>query len=426
MPDTVLSRWAESNLKRALRTFRIACVVGARQTGKTTLVQFADLPDRCFVSLDSEKILKTAKDDPGFFLRQHAKAHPLIIDEVQKAPELIGEIKYQADRNDKKGQIILTGSADYRKLPHANESLAGRVGFTRVRAFTEAEARGIPPTFLESLFHGKLPFSGDFSRFGKEELFELILKGGYPELLGETDPVVRNDWFRSYLSQQILLDIRGQWGIRKQELMERVLGAAAIFSAKLLVKQNLTNLFEASWKTLDSYLSALQAMFLVDTLPAWTLKDYDRPGATGKLFVTDSGMMAHLLGIFTADTLLESPEKAANEGGKLTETWVYNQLVTEVEARPLWRFWHLRTKSHEIDFLVFDEKQRCIGIEVKSAESVSASDCKHLRWFGDLYGPERFVGIVLYAGRQLRSFGHGCYAVPMPALWAPPEQWEAF
>lgn len=419
-----IPRWSEARVLRSLQTHRIASVVGARQIGKTTMILNADLPRAEFVSLDTQRELEQAAADARFFLRRHAKARPLVIDEVQKAPQLIGEMKYCVDRNADKGQFLITGSADFRKLPQANESLAGRVAFTRVRSFAEAEARGCPPAFLSSLFAGKLPFQSDFGDFSKERLFELVLKGGYPELLSVRDPAERSDWFRSYLSQQILLDIRDQWGVRKKDLLETLMQMTAIFSSKLLVKQAFSGQLAVSWKTLDSYLSALEASYMADLLPGWAMKDYDRPSATPKIFSADSGLMASLLGIFTPGDAIDDAMKSANEGGKLAETWVYNQLAPEVDLQPLWRMWHLRTKAHEIDFLIFDEKQRCIAIDAKSSESVNSGDFRHLHWFRELYGPDRVTGIVLYSGSELRSCGDGCYAVPVPALWAPEREWE--
>lgn len=424
MLPVVIPRWASRIVRQGLASHRVVSVVGARQSGKTTLLRAENFPQGAFVSLDQQQVLSDVKTDCAFFLRRYARAYPLIVDEIQKAPELVGEIKYVVDRNPSKGQFIITGSADYRKLPHANESLAGRVACARVRTFAEAEARQCEPFFLRGLFDGLLPLDAEFGDFCKAQFCELLLKGGYPELMDVGDPQQRTLWFDSYVKQQIILDMRNQWGVRKSDVLERLIALAVAFSSKLLVKRTLLNVLGTSAETFESYLSALQAMFLVDLLPGWKESDYDRPSQTSKLFLTDSGLMANRMGIFHPKDILENREVAANEGGKLAETWVYNQLVAELELNPLWRMWHLRTKTHEIDFLLFNEKKECLGIEVKFSESVSPDDFRHLRWFGNLYRPQKFTGVVLYAGNRVVPGGDNCYAIPMPAFWTPEKYWR--
>lgn len=158
-------------------------------------------------------------------------------------------------------------------------------------------------------------------------------------------------------------------------------------------------------------------MYLIDELPAWESKDYKIGSKTPEIFLTDSALMAHLLNIHTTNDLLSSQEKMANEGGKLVETWAYTQLIPEVELHPLWKMHHFRNKNNqEIDFLITDEKNRKLGIEIKAAESINTDDFKHLKWFSKQV--DDFRGIVLYAGKDILSFGSRLYAVPFSALWA--------
>ena len=134
--------------------------------------------------------------------------------------------------------------------------------------------------------------------------------------------------------------------------------------------------------------------------------------------------MAHYLRIFTPEDILENYEKSQNEGGKLVETWVYNQLAPEIELHPSWKIQYFRSRSHEIDFLITNESGHIVGIEVKAGESVGSDDFRHLLWFQELVGPEHFAGIVLYAGDVVRSGGHGLFALPMSAMWSDFSQWE--
>ena len=135
-------------------------MVGPRQCGKTTLVESCGLENSVYYSLDLESNLQAALQDPGFLISQY-RSRCLILDEIQKAPILIGEIKYAVDHDHRCGQFVLTGSSDYRRLPHANESLAGRVDFVRLRTFSSAERMGAKPTFLKRMF--ERDFSGVYA-----------------------------------------------------------------------------------------------------------------------------------------------------------------------------------------------------------------------------------------------------------------------
>lgn len=408
-------RWAKDLLTSALRTFRVVSVVGARQSGKTTLVRYeCPIPSE-FRSLDIGATHKAALDDPAFFVERKA-GKSLVIDEIQKAPLLIGEIKVKVDENPQKGQYILTGSSDFRKLPQANESLAGRIGFVRVRNFTESEFRGKQATLLERLFREDIPESCSPEDCNKRLILSLTEKGGFfePQELSAED---RRNWYRSYIDQQILLDMRNLWGTRSSDTIKDCFDYLAAYSSKLLTTQSISGLFNVSWPTIEKYLSAIEAMFLVDRVPAWTKKDYDRPGKKPKLFMTDTGLMCSLLGIVNTAQRIEDLDFSQNEGGKLVETWAYNQLASEVDLHPLWAMFHLRTKAHEIDFLIEDGERNYLAIDVKSSQRVNSDDFKHIRWFQELEGLEHCIGIVLYSGNEVLSFGKRCYAIPFAALW---------
>lgn len=424
MSDVYLSRWALQELVMAMHSHRIVSVVGCRQSGKTTLLENAHLPDSKFFSLDSDQMRQVVQDDVSFFLSRNT-ARTVIIDEVQKAPpSLIGEIKYIVDRKKDKGQFILTGSSDFRKLPQAKESLAGRVTFVRVRTFTHAEKLGKQPGFLHAIFDGKLPATLDYPNTNKIAVLSMAIDGGFPELLGEHDREVRSRWYNSYLSNQILLDARDQWGARKSELLKTLLEYAAAYSSKLFSVRGLTQLVDTSWKTLSDYLSAIEAMYLVDLVPGWDFKDYDRPGKSPKLLMTDTGLMAHLLGLKKVEDIIDNHEIDMNEGGKLVESWVYNQLAPEVDLHPSWTIHHFRNRTHEIDFLITDDRGHMIGVEVKSGQSVSSKDFDHLRWFAERREHKNFTGIILYAGNRVTSGGDNCYALPMEVLWDDYTTWH--
>lgn len=413
----MIPRWALASLQKTLTSQRIASVVGPRQCGKTTLVENAHIARSVFYSLDIQANLQAAKQDPSFLIEQH-RGRCLIIDEIQKAPTLIGEIKYAVDHNSEPGQFVLTGSSDYRSLPHANESLAGRVDFVRLRTFSTAERRQAQPNFLQRLLLQDLHFDIDSSTCGKQVALMETIRGGFPRQIFDVDEESRARWYASYLEQQILLDMKEQWTIRKEDVMRSLFPYLAAYSSKPLNVQGMSTQLGTSWRTLASYINVLKAMFLVDEVPAWTFKDYDAPGKAPKLFLTDTGLMSHIQRIHNEDQLLSDPsERASDQVGKLIETWVYNQLMPEIDLHPLWSLHHFRSKSHEIDFLLTDEHGALLGLEVKASQSINQDDFRHLKWFGEQRLDHPFTGAVLYAGDSILSFGNNCYAVPFAAFW---------
>ncbi|WP_297612607.1 AAA family ATPase [uncultured Sutterella sp.] len=418
----MIPRWAANELYEILKVQRIASVVGPRQCGKTTLVESADIRNADFISLDKTEDLMAARLDPRYLLTRKPGSC-VVIDEIQKAPELIGEIKYLVDHDPRPGQFVLTGSADYRKLPHARESLAGRVDFLRLRTFTAAEILGARPCFLEKALAGDLRFDVDPSSCGKPHILDLAIRGGYPRVALETGlpNEARARWFESYIEQQVILDMREQWAVRKENVVRELFPYLAAFSSKLHVSATMSEKLGQNYRTLEKYTDALKAMFLVDQVRAWAKKDYDRPGKAPKLFMTDSGLMAHILHVRdSAPLLLDTSYQASDLVGKLIETWAYNQFAAEADLHPLWTLEHLRTKGHEIDFLLTNEHGAVLGIEIKASESINVKDFQHLYWFGEHCQTEgtSFRGIVLYAGEKVLSFGKNCYAVPFAALWA--------
>lgn len=416
----IISRWASDTLRKGLAFQRAVLLVGARQSGKTTLVRKQCPLDAKYTTLDEEISLMAALNDPHFFVRQANKAC-LIIDEIQKAPGLISEIKRQVDSDSRLGQYILTGSADYRKLPKANQadSLAGRIVISRLRTLTQGEINGVKAGFLENAFKKRFPHQDVLQPCSREKIYELAIRGGYPQSI-YFDEEQRSLYFQSYVNSQILYDLTKTWDLRRYKDLGYLLSILAVFSSKPLNIQDLCRKLSGNSITISSYLSALEVMYLIDELPAWESRDYRIGSKTAKIFLTDTGLMAHLLKIRNPSNLLQSQEKMSNQGGNLVETWVYNQLAAEVDLHPLWNMYHFRNKNNqEIDFLVENDHGDLLGVEVKASESVNLGDFRHLQWFSK-FAPG-FIGVVLYAGNELLSLGNGMFAVPFSALWADPK-----
>ena len=209
----MIQRWQEQNLVRALGVRRGVHLTGARQSGKTTLAETVNLDSCIRRSLDKSSLVNAAKSDPELFVRRR-KGETLIIDEIQKAPELLEEIKTKVDHDNSKGQYLLTGSSNLRFLKSVKDSLAGRFATVRLRTLTQGELNRSRPDFLEQVIHED--FRRIDNRFDKHELIHAAFIGGYPEPLDfqERD---RQDWVRDYLNDLLTRDIKDVTEIRKLE-----------------------------------------------------------------------------------------------------------------------------------------------------------------------------------------------------------------
>ena len=282
---------------------------------------------------------------------------------------------------------------------------------------SESEIRSGSHALIRSLFEGDTPFSVSVSECNQKEILKCVIQGGFPGLLDCTNLQDRAYYYRDYLTNQILHDMKEAWGFRKPSLIEAVIRYSAAFSGKLLNIKAMGTQFSANWQTLSKHLEALQTMYMVETLPLWTPNEYEREGKTPKIFVNDSGLAAYLLGIHSLDALLNDEKKRADHIGKLMETWVYAQLMVEVDQNPLWKMYHWRSSNYaEIDFLIENEKGQMLGIEVKSSETVSESDFRHLNTFAKKNPTVDFRGFVFYTGNHVIQCG-SMLALPMASLW---------
>ncbi len=402
---------------------RVVALAGARQTGKTTLARVLAGDGAEYRSLDNEDQLISARDDPRSFVRHDSRL--LVIDEVQKAPGLLPAIKMEVDRDQRPGRYLLTGSAEIFSLPSVTESLAGRVRTIRLRSLTQGEILGRPPTFLERAFDqefreresGRGDAGSRQDGLGRDDYLSLALAGGYPGTLGMGPSPERADWHRDYVAELLARDLREVANIRRKAALALLIGRVAAWSSKGLDMGKLERGLEVSRPTLETYINALETLYLVDRVEAWFDSDYARGRRPAKLFMSDSGLMAGELG-----WTLPRVRASADASGKLLETFVHSQLAPLADMGPLrHELTHYRDtsgKGREVDFLVADSDGNVLGIEVKSARRVSADDARHLCWFGaNRAKGRRFIGLVLHTGGKVRQLAENAWAVPISYLW---------
>jgi predicted AAA+ superfamily ATPase len=400
-------------LLAALSDTPVVLLHGARQTGKSTLVRNLDRRAHSarYLTLDDATVLSSAAGDPQGFV--DALEGPVILEEVQRAPELFLAIKRAVDRDRRPGRFLLTGSANVLLLPRLAESLVGRLEILTLWPLSQGEVHGHREGLIDVLFAGQEPdwqeATGDFAAVWDE-----LLLGGYPEVRTRTSAERRREWFGAYLTTILQRDVRDLSRIEGLTEVPRLL---SLLASRLGNASNFAELSRESGlpqTTLKRYLTLLETTFLVQRLPPWSGNPGKRLTRTAKLLLTDSGLAAHLLGF-------EGHAGAARQGdrGRLLEDFVFAELrkaISWSRARP--GLFHYRTRSgSEVDFVLEDAAGRCVGIEVKAGTSAGARDFRGLRDLADALGERFLYGLLLYAGREPVPFGRKLHAVPLESLW---------
>ena len=406
-----IKRWQTEGVREALKLRRVVVVSGARQTGKTTLSQQVINEIGDYRSLDDTFMLDYALSDPKGFVFNNTGT--MVIDEIQKAPKLIPEIKLVVDKDNRPGQFLLTGSANILTLPAIGDSLAGRVKYMRLRPLTVGETLGKKPAFLKRAFDRDFP--GKISGYNKENIFDLAFRGGYPEAAAIENLQHRKDWHNDYLNTILLRDLKDIANIRRQDDLKNLAGILASWSAKFMELSQITAAMSINKITLDSYINALVCMFMFEKVSPWLKTDYERVGKRAKFYATDTGIMTSSLGWNPKDVIMNN-----DRSGKLMETFVFQELAAQIDMDNKYNLFQYRDRlNREIDFLVEREDGALLGIEVKAGHSVSKDDFKAQKWFEEniLKGTQPYIGIVLYSGDRTVPFEENMLAVPTAALW---------
>lgn len=409
----MIERALASQLLAALSDTPVVMLAGGRQTGKSTLVTHLDRSGSQaeYVTFDDPTQLAGARRDPVGFI--DACDGPVILDEIQRAPELFLPIKAAVDRRREPGRFLLTGSANVLALPAVADALVGRIEVLRLWPLSRAEIEGRPAArFVELLFAQRPDLPRPVS-LGRRELIESVVRGGYPEAALGRDDGRRRRWFVSYLSTILDRDVRGLADIERLEQLPSVLAAIALRGRGSLNKSAIGQDLGIPQSSLERYLLLLERVFLTCRLPAWHRRLQPRLVKSPKLLLADSGLLCHLL---HADRrrLADDPTLF----GLVLEAYVGMEIVKAASvAAEEPQVMHYRTaKGVEIDFVLETADGRVAGVEVKAAANVAAADFRRFEPLAQGLG-ERFVrGVVLYAGDRVVPFGDRLAAWPIAML----------
>ena len=407
-------RHLERVIRRALGSFRVVMIQGARQTGKTTLARRVGASGT-FLSLDDDDLLRAARRDPKGFIAEHPR--PVVIDEVQRAGDpLVRAVKMAVDRDPSPGGFLLTGSADFLTVPGISESLAGRVVIFELHPFSQGEAEGREEGFLRRLLQAPDSLrSAPGAGLSSSEYARRICTGGYPEPF-EMDDLDRRRWFDAYVSTSTSRDAAELTGARRTREMPRLLRLLAARTAGELVVSNVhREIGFGSINTTSDYLAHLEMIRLVALLPAWSANLGARVRRRPKVYITDTGLAASLLGKDPA--ALAWPADRAR--GQMFETFAVNELRRQAG----WSdfrvdFFHYRDRNgREIDLICEAPDGRAAAVEVKAASSARPEHAAHIAWLRDRLGGRFTAGVVLYTGASALPLGDRITALPLAALW---------
>jgi len=397
-----LTRAIETVLRRRLETFPVVAVVGARQTGKSTLAGRIPEDDRLYVTLDDVDARDQAERTPHELL---SRAPRMTVDEVQRAPDLLLAIKQEVDRNRAVGRFLLTGSANLLLMRRVSESLAGRAVYLTLWPLTSAEQAGLGRTGRWSVFFDEPPARWREAVSSLEvdvhEPWEtLARRGGYPVPAYQmNEDEARATWFDGYVKTYVERDLRDLSAVENLADFRRLMRAACLRVGNVLNQTELARDVGLPPSTAQRYLALLETSFQLVRLEAFAVNRTKRLTKSPKLYWSDTGLALHLSG--------EAPRGAHMENIVLHDLLAWREGRTNNPQVLYWR----TTKGAEVDFVI-EWGDRVLPVEVKSGARVRTSDARHLRVFLDEYADLAPAGVLLYGGEEVFWIGENILAVP--------------
>ena len=357
-----IQRELERKFLAADRFFKVILVIGARQVGKSTMLRhLAEEQERTIVTMDDDFVRELALHDPRLFFQTYKP--PILIDEIQKAPNLLEHIKVMCDASEERGRFWLTGSQRRKIMERSQESLAGRLGILRMYGLSQREKMGV-------LDPAPLDFSMDCLLQRKASLpdndiltvFEHIWKGGFADVQNASEEMAQA-YYQSYIDNYLIADAVNDEGIKDIAGFKRFIRACAALTGNLVNYRTLGEAAGVSEVTAKKWLAVLQDMDVVYLLEPYSNNELQRLVKTPKLYFCDTGLCAYLTRWLTPDSLREGAA-----GGHFYENYVVMELVKNYAyARDgaLLSFFR-DDKAKEIDVFV-EENGRIHPLEIKKS-----------------------------------------------------------
>jgi len=406
----ILTRHAATAVREAQSDTRVVLVNGARQCGKSTLVaQVARQTGAEWFSLDRSDTLQAARRDPSGFVRA---ANPMVIDEIQRAPDLLLAIKEVVDAAYEPGRFLLTGSARVLGLRGLPDTLSGRMETIELWPLSQGEIDEQPDGFIDAVFRDgpEIVVKSDDTR---GDYIQRLARGGFPAAVAR-EGKRRTQFLESYVADLVNRDVTQLSSIEYGRQMRQLITILAGRVGGLLVPSKIATQVGLPRATVERYLALLEEVFLIKRIPAWSRGMTTRATNTPKLAFVDSGVAVAMLG--QDETSLG---RITSDVGGVLESFV----AMELSRQATWTsqtvdLFHYRTRDNvEVDIVLQNRRGQVVGIEVKASTTASDDDFAGLRHLRARLGDDMLAGIVLYLGSQTLPFGEGLRAIPVSALW---------
>lgn len=404
-------RFLRDVLQHRLRFFPVILLVGPRQSGKTTLTKTLGKElGILYASFDDINNLIGVQLDPIGFLENQKK--PLILDEVQRAPEIFLPIKVDVDNNRFPGRYILTGSANPLLIPKVGDALTGRMAICNMWPLSQGEILGVKERFLDRLFSQE-KIESSFPEFDREELINKLFLGGFPALHITLDEEYRKAWCNDYLSLALQKDINDLSKIEGFAHLPALLYGLASRVGSTLNIEELSRLIKSASASIRRYIQLLESLFLLYRLSSWSPNIDKRLVKSPKIYFSDTALLLHVLNM-NRDQVKSTP----NILGYLVENFVVMECVKQAtwsQSSP--RIYHYRLEREtEVD-LVLESEGKVVGIEIKLSSVIRPDDLKGLKSLKTTAGDAFHKGVILYMGERMLALGERLYALPISALW---------
>ncbi len=407
---TYQERRLDDALGELIRTHPAVMLTGPRATGKTTT---AMRHVSSVVRLDQEKEAVAFRADPDSALSQMVE--PVLLDEWQVVPSVLGAIKRSVDANPTPGRFVVTGSVRG-DLDMPTWPGTGRLIRTPVFGLTIGEQLG---RANQRLFVDRLgePEALAPPKDAPDLLgyLDLALRGGFPEPALLLGPSAGRRWIDSYVAELITRDALGVEGGRDPIRLRRYLEALALHSAGIVEHRTLYEAARVSKATAAAYDSLLQNLLVSEELPSWTSNRLKRLALSPKRYVVDSSLLCGVLGVDRSALV-----KDGDLLGRVIDTFVVAQLRAELPFLELRaRMFHLRTEKglHEIDLIIERGGSSVVALEIKATSAPGRDDAKHLAWLRESLGDRFQIGVVLHTGPKLFALSERIWALPIATLW---------
>lgn len=402
-------RLLQPRIDEAMQDTPVVLLAGPRQAGKTTLVRKMASDGMRYLTLDDHLTLMSARDDPVGMIRSLDRA---VIDEIQRAPQLLLAIKRSVDEDRRPGRFLLTGSANLMALPTVADSLAGRMASFSLLPLSQSEIEGQTANWIDQLFEGRILDVRTPALGG--DLVERVMRGGYPEAVARATPGRRAAWARQYIDALIQRDVRDVASIDKLDQLPRFLKALAQTAGQMCNYTQLGGQLGLDGKTAARYIGVFEQMYLLKRVDVWARNRLNRIVKTPKLQFIDSGLLSALLGLGAAEI-----QHDRTRFGNALETFVFGELLKQAAtADGDYRLLYYRDADRfEVDTVIEDGSGQCIGVEVKAKASLGESDLRGLKKLATIAGKQFRMGVVLYDGDVTLPLGGGIWAAPLSSLW---------